>query len=63
MSELFIELLSEEIPVKLQTDAREKIKLKIEERLQKKEIKYNLSNSFSTPRRLVFIIDGIPEKI
>tara|TARA_B100001123_G_scaffold128001_1_gene148869 strand:+ start:481 stop:2547 length:2067 start_codon:yes stop_codon:yes gene_type:complete len=63
MSELFIELLSEEIPAKLQIDAREKIKKIIEEKLRKKEIKFNLSKSFSTPQRLVFIIDGIPEKI
>tara|TARA_Y100000590_G_scaffold252085_1_gene283079 strand:+ start:292 stop:2358 length:2067 start_codon:yes stop_codon:yes gene_type:complete len=63
MAELFIELFSEDIPPKLQTDARQKIKQTIEERLTKKEIKFNLSKSFSTPKRLVFFIDGIPEKI
>ena len=63
MAELFIELFSEEIPTKLQIDAREKIKKNITENLQKKEIKYTSSKSFSTPKRLVFIIDGIPKKI
>ena len=63
MAELFIELFSEEIPSKLQINAREKIKQAIEERLNKKEIKFNSSRSFSTPQRLVFVIDGIPEKI
>jgi len=63
MAELFIELFSEEIPAKLQIDAREKIKKNITESLQKKEIKYTSSKSFSTPKRLVFIIDGIPKKI
>ena len=63
MAELFIELFSEEIPSKLQIDARQKIKQMFEERLQKKEIKFNSSKSFSTPKRLVFVIDGIPEKI
>ena len=63
MAELFLELFSEEIPANLQIDARQKIKQIIEERLQKKEIKFNSSNSFSTPQRLVFVIDGIPEKI
>ena len=63
MAELFIELFSEEIPPKLQTDARQKIKKTIEEKLTKKEIKFNLSKSFSTPKRLVFFINGIPEKI
>ena len=36
MAELFIELFSEEIPAKLQIDARKKIKQIIEERLKKK---------------------------
>ncbi len=63
MAELFIELFSEEIPAKLQIDARQKIKKIIEERLQKSEIKFNSSKSFSTPQRLVFVIDGIPEKV
>ena len=61
MAELFVELFSEEIPSKLQIDARQKIKQMFEERLLKKEIKFNSSQSFSTPKRLVFVIDGIPE--
>ena len=63
MAELFIELFSEEIPAKLQTDIREKIKKMLEEKLKKKEIIFKSSKSFSTPKRLVFFINGIPEKI
>ena len=63
MAELFIELFSEEIPSKLQIDARQKIKQMLEKSLKKKEIKFNSSKSFSTPKRLVFVIDGLPEKI
>ena len=63
MPELFIELFSEEIPAKLQIDARENIKHIIEEKLIKKEISFRSSKSFSTPKRLVFIIEGIPKKI
>ena len=63
MAELFIELLSEEIPSKLQIDARKKIKQLIDEKLKKKEINFKSSKSFSTPKRLVFFIEGIPEKI
>jgi len=63
MAELFIELLSEEIPATLQIDARQKIKNLIDEKLIKKEIKFKYSASFSTPKRLVFFIEGIPEKI
>ena len=47
MGELFIELFSEEIPAKLQVDARQKIKLMIEEKLKKMEINFKTSNSFS----------------
>jgi len=63
MAELFIELFSEEIPANLQTDARKKIKQMLEEKLKKKEINFKISQSFSTPRRLVFFINGLPEKI
>ena len=63
MADLFIELYSEEIPAKLQIDAREKIKHNLEEKLKKKEIDFKSSKSFSTPKRLVFIIEKIPEKI
>lgn len=63
MTELFIELFSEEIPSKLQIDARQKIRQMLEERLQKREIKFNSSKSFSTPKRLVFVVDGISERI
>ena len=63
MSELFLELFSEEIPPKLQIDAREKIKNIFIENLKKKNIIFKTFYSFSTPKRLVFIFDGIPEKI
>ena len=63
MAELFIELFSEEIPARLQIDARNKIKKNLEEKLKKKEINFKISQSFSTPKRLVFLIDGIPNKI
>jgi len=63
MAELFIELFSEEIPAKLQIDARQKIGRIIDEKLQKKAINFKSSKSFSTPKRLVLVFDGIPEKI
>jgi len=63
MAELFIELFSEEIPSKLQIDARKKIREIIDQKLKKREINFKSSKSFSTPKRLVFLIEGIPEKI
>ena len=63
MAELFIELFSEEIPSKLQIDARQKIKQKLDETLIGNEISFKSSKAFSTPKRLVFFLDGISEKI
>ena len=63
MAELFVELFTEEIPAKLQIDARQKIKQIIEVNLKKKEIYFKSSKSFSTPKRLVFFIEGLPKKI
>ena len=59
MAELFIELFSEEIPSRLQINARREIKKILEGKLKKKEVGFNLSQSFSTPKRLVFLIKGI----
>ena len=63
MAELFIELYSEEIPALLQIDARQKILVSLNEKLKKKEVNFKSSKSFSTPKRLVFLVEGIPEKI
>ena len=61
MAELFIELLSEEIPAKLQTDARRKIKDMLDEKLKKKDeanqlkelSKISLANSEYWKKRFV----------
>ena len=50
MADLFLELFSEDIPARLQIEARKRIKQLIEERLQKKEIIFKSSKSFSTPQ-------------
>jgi glycyl-tRNA synthetase beta chain len=63
MAELFIELFSEEIPGKLQSDFREKGKRILEEKLSKKNISFKSCKTFSTPTRLVFFAEGIPEKV
>ena len=36
---------------------------KLRRKIKKKEINFKTSKSFSTPKRLVFFIKGIPEKI
>ena len=63
MSELFLELFSEEIPSELQKSAREGILKLFTESFDKLDINYKSKKSYSTPKRLVFFFDGIPEKM
>ena len=54
MSELFLELFSEEIPSELQKNAREGILKLFTENFDKLDINYKSKKSYSTPKRLVF---------
>ena len=63
MSELFLELFSEEIPSRLQKNAREGILKLFTESFDKLNINFKTNQSYSTPKRLVFFFEGIPEKI
>jgi len=63
MSELFLELFSEEIPSELQKNAREGILKLFTESFDKLDINFESKKSYSTPKRLVFFFDGVQEKI
>ena len=63
MSELFLELFSEEIPSGLQKHAREGILKLFNESFDKLNINFKSNKSYSTPKRLVFFFEGIAEKI
>jgi len=63
MSELFLELFSEEIPPRLQKNAREGILKLFTESFSKLNINFKSNKSYSTPKRLVFFFEGISEKI
>ena len=63
MSELLLELYSEEIPPKLQTSAREELKELLEKSLKEENIKFKSILSFSTPTRLTILVKDIPNKI
>ncbi len=64
MSELFVELFSEEIPAKLQINARNELKKNIKNFFIYNQIKFNENFSvYSTPNRLVLHIDKIPNEI
>ena len=63
MSELFLELFSEEMPSGLQKHAREGIQKLFTESFDKLNINFKSNKSYSTPKRLVFFFEGIPKKI
>ena len=64
MSELFVELFSEEIPAKLQVSARRQLKKIINDFFMANQVKFNENfKVFSTPNRLVLHVDKIPDEI
>ena len=62
MAELLVELLSEEIPARMQLPMAEMFKKSVEARLQKNELKHRGVRTFVGPRRLVLHVDGLPVK-
>ncbi len=63
MSEFLLELYSEEIPPKLQIDARNQLRKELENTLKDNLIKFKECSSYSTPTRLCVHINGLPDKI
>ena len=63
MSEFLLELFSEEKASGLQKNAREGILKLFNESFDKLNINFKSNKSYSTPKRLVFFFEGIPEKI
>jgi glycyl-tRNA synthetase beta chain len=62
MGELLLELLSEEIPARMQRRAIEELGALIRDKLAAAEIPAANLHGYVTPRRLVVIADGIPER-
>ncbi len=63
MAEFFLELFSEEIPAKLQKNARNELLELFTEFFEKKIINFKSKNSFSTPNRLIILFEGIKSEI
>ena len=63
MSELFLELFSEEIPANLQKNARKNLLQNFKDFFLKKDISFSEEFSFSTPNRLLIFYDGINPEI
>ncbi|MBL0317753.1 MAG: glycine--tRNA ligase subunit beta [Alphaproteobacteria bacterium] len=61
MAELLLELFSEEIPARMQPGAEEQVRQKTEQFLAEQGLSYRALTTFSSPRRLVLIVDGLPE--
>jgi len=59
MAELLLELLSEEIPARMQTPMAENLQKSMKEWLDKENLFFSSIKSFSTPRRLVLSIEGL----
>jgi glycyl-tRNA synthetase beta chain len=62
MAELLLELFSEEIPARMQARAAEDLKRLVTDGLKKEGLEFSDAKAFATPRRLMLVIDGIPEK-
>ena len=63
MSELLIELFSEEMPPNLQINARTQLKKLFSEELSSLNLRYKDFEFYSTPTRLTVFISGLPSKI
>ena len=63
MSEFFLELFSEEIPVSLQTNLREKLLEEIDKIFEDKLIKSKKKFSLSTPNRLIVVFQGLSKEV
>ena len=62
MSEFFLEVFTEEIPAKLQNDARNSLSDNFKKLFEEKKIKYKSSKVFSVPNRLVILFDGLSKQ-
>lgn len=62
MSELLLELFSEEIPARMQRQAADDLGRLVCERLGKAGLECGECRTFCTPRRLTLVVDGLPER-
>ncbi|MDA0228640.1 MAG: glycine--tRNA ligase subunit beta [Proteobacteria bacterium] len=60
MAELLLELMSEEIPARMQAKAAADLQRLLYEGLKEARLDYTGAHSFVTPRRLTVVVDGLP---
>jgi glycyl-tRNA synthetase beta chain len=61
MAELLLEILSEEIPARMQVRARDDLKRLVCDGLKAAGLAFDTATAYATPRRLCLVVDGIPE--
>ena len=62
MPELLLELLSEEIPARMQARAAENLRRLVTERLTGAGLAFEEARAYITPRRLTLVVAGLPAK-
>ena len=63
MSDLLLELRSEEIPARMQAKGAELLRGAVESRLKGRGLDWKMAEAFATPRRLALIVRGLPDEI
>lgn len=61
MAELLLEILSEEIPARMQARAADDLKRLVTDALKSAGLEFSDARAFATPRRLALVVDSIPE--
>ncbi|MDE0537947.1 MAG: glycine--tRNA ligase subunit beta [Rhodospirillales bacterium] len=62
MPELLLEILSEEIPARMQARAAEDLRRLVTGGLEEAGLAFDSARAFATPRRLALVVDGLPAK-
>ena len=62
MPELLLEILSEEIPARMQARAADDLKRLVTDGLKAAGLEFSSADAYVTPRRLALVIDGLPDK-
>jgi len=62
MPDLLLELLSEEIPARMQARAADDLRKLVTDRLVEQGLTYEGASAFVTPRRLALTVHGLPAK-
>jgi len=61
MTELLLELFSEEIPARMQLTAANDLKRLVTDGLKQAGLEFSKAEAFVTPRRLALVVDGLPD--